>query len=150
MEEDSCASDLGFKDSRNLRGGTSDPKKRLNQKESSQRSKQMTKRDQQRTSQVEDPEAIKEEYDEVNKEYQKMLERRKKQEQESKKLQEKRELFEKDFIDNAFGQAPNSDKKLQDYQEQVKNFTSAKSSKPKTQTSVHRSALLTFLQSSFK
>ena len=150
MEEDSCASDLGFKDSRNLRGGNSDPKKRLNHKDSSKRSKQMSKRDQQRSGPAEDPEAIKEEFDEVNKEYQKMLERKKKQEEESKALKEKQELLEKDFISNAFGSGPKADKKKEEYQEKLKNATSAKQSKSTTVTSMQRSALLTYLQSSFK
>ena len=142
MEEDSCAYDLGSKDSRNLRGGISDPKKRLNHKESALRSKQILKRDQQRESQGENSEAIKAEYDEINQDYQNKLEKKRKQEQEAKKMQE---MFEKDFIDNALGPEPTSDRKKQSYQHKLEIFNSAK-----PVASAQRSALLTYLQSTFK
>lgn len=150
MEEDSCAHDLGFKDSRNLRGGVSDPKKRLNHKESAQRSKQISKRDQQRESQGENSEAIKAEYDEINEEYQNMLIKKRKQEQEAKKLQEKQEMIQKDFIDNAFGPEPKNERKKQYYQEKLESFNSSKQVKAKPVASAQRSALLTYLQSTFK
>lgn len=150
MEEDSCGFDSVGKDSRNLRGGNSDPKKRLNQKETKARSIHQGKRDEQRMSQNNDSEDVKQEYDEINKEYLKTIERKQKEEQKAKKMQEKQEMFQKDFMSHAFGPEPKNENQKRDYHEKIQNFTNSKPTKANHVASAQRSALLNFLQNTFK
>jgi mRNA degradation ribonuclease J1/J2 len=150
MEEDSCGFDLVVRDSRSLRGGNPDRKKRLNQKETKERLKQKEKREEQRMSQGKGSEDLKQEYDEINKEYLRAVERKQKEERKAKKMQEKQEMFQKDFMSHAFGPEPKNENQKRDYQEKIQNFTNSKPTKVNHVASVQQSALLNFLQNSFK
>ncbi|OMJ82261.1 hypothetical protein SteCoe_17109 [Stentor coeruleus] len=110
----------GYKDIRNRRGGNKDPKKRLNRKEYRERAGHILSRKLQSNNAGPSAEELKQEYDEINQEYLKMLERKRKEEMAAKKAEEKKNNFEKDFIDHALGPKPKYENKIKVYDEKVK------------------------------
>ena len=142
------ASDTDFeinRDPRNRRGGDVDSKKRLNQKELKKRQSQQEKRVLQ-SKETETDTDIKAEFDDINREYQKKLEKKLKAEELAKKNEEKKELFEKDFVSLALGPEPKSENKKRTYEEKLQTLVNTKKTKKQQTDKNQRSALLSFLK----
>ena len=147
MEDDfSCV--VISKDERNRRRYGRDVNKRYNFKESARRNEQMEIRSLQSRGIVEESEDIKEEFDEINQAYIRRLKKMQKLEVEAKKNEEKKTLFETDFLLLAVGPEPKQEYKKKAYEEKVQRLVT---NKPKKETqglqvnASQRSALLSYM-----
>ena len=112
------------------------------------RAEQQHRRDDQSDLSKKSAQQIKEEFDDINSEYLKNIERKKKADLEAVKKEEKKEIFEKDFINLAIGPEPKDENKKKTYEEKVQNLKNSKpQAKPKA-NSGQMAAYLNFLKRS--